>query len=89
MKMFIIKSSMPIFPVDCESDVGSYKMQVQADEVLGINSFTIKELEAISRITDKQYIPYDDVEAHEVLRRIDSIIRETNDMARNSSQGTQ
>jgi hypothetical protein len=52
------------------------------------NEFSIDELRAIWRITYRIYVPYDDQEAHNVLRRIDSIIRGHNDMARNSGQGT-
>jgi hypothetical protein len=50
--------------------------------------FSIEELRAIWRITYRLYVPYDDEEAHAVLRRIDTIIRGHNDMARNTSQGT-
>lgn len=53
------------------------------------HEFSINELMAIARITYRLYIPYEDYEAHAVLRRIDSILRETDDMARDPSKGTQ
>ena len=33
MKMFIIKSSLPLFPIRTEDSIGNYVMQVQADSV--------------------------------------------------------
>jgi len=52
------------------------------------HNFTIKELRAICRLLEYQYVTNEDIEINDVMNRIFRIVREHDDMARRTRKST-